>query len=119
AVLGGTTFGLLLATPSGTTVNISLGPDTSHVSSALQTFVTNYNAYRDAVIAQQATNSDGTAASSAVLFGDGTMRDITNRLEAVLTGSVGGLTMSDLGLSFNDKNELVLHSGTLPSIRTS
>ena len=118
-VLGGITFDLLQATPSGTTINISIGPDTSQISSALQTFVTNYNAYRDAVIAQQATNSDGTASSSAVLFGDGTMRDITNRLEATLTGTVGGLTMSDLGLSFNEKNELVLDSGTLSAILTS
>jgi flagellar hook-associated protein 2 len=118
-VLGGITFNLLQATPSGTTINISIGPDTTQIASALQTFVTNYNAYRDAVIAQQATNSDGTASSSAVLFGDGTMRDITNRLEAVLTGTVGGLTMSDLGLSFNEKNELVLDSGTLSAILTS
>jgi len=118
-VLGGITFDLLQATPSGTTINISIGPDTSQISSALQTFVTNYNAYRDAVIAQQATNSDGTASSSAVLFGDGTMRDITNRLEATLTGTVGGLTMSDLGLSFNEKNELELDSGTLSAILTS
>ena len=59
------------------------------------------------MIAQQATNSDGTAASSAVLFGDGTMRDIMTRIEQVLGSSVGGLTMSDLGLSFNtNKNEL-------------
>jgi len=118
-VLGGISFGLLQATPSGTTINISIGPDTSQIASALQTFVTNYNAYRDAVIAQQATNSDGTASSSAVLFGDGTMREITNRLEAVLTGTVGGLTMSALGLSFNEKNELVLDSGTLSAILTS
>jgi flagellar hook-associated protein 2 len=118
-VLGGITFDLLQATPSGTTINVSIGPDTSQISSALQTFVTNYNAYRDAVIAQQATNSDGTASSGAVLFGDGTMRDITNRLEATLTGTVGGLTMSDLGLSFNEKNELVLDSGTLSAILTS
>jgi flagellar hook-associated protein 2 len=118
-VLGGITFDLLQATPSGTTIKISIGPDTTQISSALQTFVTNYNAYRDAVIAQQAMNSDGTASSSAVLFGDGTMRDITNRLEAVLTGTVGGLTMSDLGLSFNEKNELVLDSGTLSAILTS
>ena len=118
-VLSGVTFNLLAATPSGTTINVSISTDTSQISSALQTFVTNYNAYRDAVIAQQATNSDGTASSSAVLFGDGTMRDITNRLEAALTGTVGGLTMSDLGLSFNDKNELALDTSALSSILTS
>jgi len=118
-VLNGVTFNLLQATPSGTTINVSIGTDTSQITTALQTFVTNYNAYRDAVIAQQATNSDGTASSSAVLFGDGTMRDITNQLEAALNSTVGGLTMSDLGLSFNSKNELQLDTGTLSSILTS
>lgn len=115
-VLSGVTFNLLQATPSGSTINIDIEPDTSQITSALQTFVTNYNAYRDAVIAQQATNSDGTAASSAVLFGDGTMRDITNKLEAALNTTVGGMTMSELGLSFNDQNELQLNTGTLSSI---
>ncbi|CCD97063.1 putative flagellar hook-associated protein 2 (HAP2, fliD protein) [Bradyrhizobium sp. ORS 375] len=115
-VLSGVTFDLLQATPSGTTLNISIGTDTSQVSSALQTFVTNYNAFRDAVIAQQTSNSDGTAASGAVLFGDGTMRDIMNTLQAVLGTSVGGLTMADLGLSFNEKNELELDTGTLSTI---
>jgi flagellar hook-associated protein 2 len=118
-VLDGVTFDLLQATPGGTTINVSIGTDTSQITTALQTFVTNYNACRDAVIAQQATNSDGTASSSAVLFGDGTMRDITDQLEAALNSTVGGLTMSDLGLSFNDKNELQLDTSTLSSILTS
>ncbi len=115
-VLSGVTFNLLQATPSGTSIDVSIGTDTSQIQSALQTFVTNYNAFRDAVIAQQATNSDGTASSSAVLFGDGTMRDIMNQLQSVLSTSVGGLTMADLGLSFNSKNELQLDTGTLSTI---
>ncbi|WP_257169144.1 flagellar filament capping protein FliD [Bradyrhizobium sp. SRS-191] len=115
-VLSGVTFDLLQATPSGTTLNVTIGTDTSQISSALQTFVTNYNAFRDAVVAQQATNSDGTASSSAVLFGDGTMRQIMNSLQAVLGTSVGGLTMADLGLSFNEKNELELDTSTLSTI---
>ena len=115
-VLTGVTFDLLQATTSGATLNISIGADTSQITSALTTFVTNYNAYRDAVIAQQATNSDGTASSSAVLFGDGTMRDITTQLENALNSTVGGLTMADLGLSFNSKNELALDTSTLSTI---
>lgn len=115
-VLTGVTFNLLQASPSGSSINISIGTDTSQISSALQTFVTNYNAYRDAVIAQQATNSDGTASDSAVLFGDSTMRDITSRLEAALNTTVGGLSMSAIGLSFNEKNELELDTSTLSSI---
>lgn len=118
-VLTGVTFNLLQATPDGATVNISIGTDTSQIETALTTFVTNYNTFRDAVIAQQATASDGTAASTAVLFGDSTMRDIMTRLQAVLGTSVNGMTMSDLGLSFNEKNELELDTGTLSTVLTT
>ena len=118
-VLTGVTFDLLQSTPSGTTLNISIGTDTSQITSALQTFVTNYNAFRDQVIAQSAQNSDGTASSSAVLFGDSTMRDIMTQLQQVLSGSVGGMTMADLGLSFNENNELQLNTGTLATVLTT
>ena len=117
-VLSGVTFDLLQPTPSGTSLNISIETDTSQITSALQTFVTNYNAFRDQVIAQSAQNSDGTAASSAVLFGDSTMRDIMTQLQQVLSGTVGGMTMADLGLSFNEHNELQLCTGTLSTVLT-
>lgn len=117
-VLSGVTFDLLQPTPSGTSLNISIETDTSQITSALQTFVTNYNAFRDQVIAQSAQNSDGTAASSAVLFGDSTMRDIMTQLQQVLSGTVGGMTMADLGLSFNENNELQLDTGTLSTVLT-
>lgn len=115
-VLTGVTFNLLQATPDGATLNISIEPDTSQIETAVETFVTNYNTFRDAVIAQQATGSDGTADSSAVLFGDGTMRDIMDALQNALNSTVGGLTMADLGLSFNEKNELELDTSTLSEI---
>ncbi|MFT4117786.1 flagellar filament capping protein FliD [Bradyrhizobium sp.] len=118
-VLSGVTFNLLQATPTGTSLNISIDTDTSQIESALQTFVTNYNAFRDAVVAQQATNSDGTASSSAVLFGDGTMRDIMDQLQNALTSTVGGLTMADIGLSFNENNELELDTSTLSQVLTT
>jgi len=115
-VLSGVTFSLLQPTPTGATINISIGPNTDQISSALQTFVTDYNTFRDDVVAQQASNPDGTAASSAVLFGDSTIRDIMTRVQQVLSASVGGLTMSDLGLSFNEQNELQLDTGVLSSV---
>ena len=115
-VLTGVTFNLLQSTPSGSTLNISIEADTSQIETAVENLVTNYNTYRDAVIAQQATGSDGTADSSAVLFGDGTMRDIMDALQNALNSTVGGLTMADLGLSFNEKNELELDTSTLSEI---
>ncbi|MCP3385350.1 flagellar filament capping protein FliD [Bradyrhizobium sp. CCGUVB4N] len=115
-VLTGVTFNLLQATTSGATLNISIEPDTSQIETAVESLVTNYNTFRDAVIAQQATASDGTADSSAVLFGDGTMRDIMDSLQNALNSTVGGLTMADLGLSFNEKNELELDTSTLSNV---
>lgn len=115
-VLTGVTFNLLQATPSGTSLSISIEPDTSQIETAVESLVTNYNTFRDAVIAQQATASDGTADSSAVLFGDGTMRDIMESLQNALTSTVGALTMADLGLSFNEKNELELDTSTLSNV---
>ena len=115
-VLSGVTFGLLQATPDGTSLNISIETDTSQIESAVETFVTNYNAFRDEVVAQQATATDGTADSSAVLFGDGTMRNIMDALQNALNSTVGGMTMADLGLSFNEKNELELDTSTLSDI---
>jgi flagellar hook-associated protein 2 len=115
-VLTGVTFSLLQATPDGTSVNISIETDTSQIESALETFVTNYNAFRDEVIAQQATGTDGTADSSAVLFGDGTMRNIMDALQNALNATVGDMTMADLGLSFNENNELELDTSTLSEI---
>lgn len=115
-VLSGVTFNLLQATPDGTSLNISIETDTSQIQSALETFVTNYNAFRDEVIAQQATATDGTADSSAVLFGDGTMRNIMDALQNALNSTIGGMTMADLGLSFNESNELELDTSTLSDI---
>jgi flagellar hook-associated protein 2 len=115
-VLTGVTFNLLQATTSGATLNISIEPDTSQIETAVETFVTDYNTFRDAVIAQQATASDGTADSSAVLFGDGTMRDIMDALQNAMNSTVGGLTMADLGLSFNENNELELDTSTLSEV---
>jgi flagellar hook-associated protein 2 len=115
-VLSGVTFDLLQPTPSGTKLNVSIGTDTDQIASALQTLVTDYNAFRDAVLAQQSTNSDGTASSNSVLFGDGTMRQIMDQLQSVMSSSVNGLTMADIGLSFNEKNELELDPGTLSTV---
>ncbi|MBR0972642.1 flagellar filament capping protein FliD [Bradyrhizobium japonicum] len=115
-VLSGVTFSLLQETPDGATLNISIETDTSQIESTLETFVTNYNAFRDEVVAQQATATDGTADSSAVLFGDGTMRNIMDALQNALNTTVGGMTMADLGLSFNESNELELDTSTLSDI---
>lgn len=115
-VLNGVTFDLLQSTPTGTSINVTIEPDTSQITTAIESFVTDYNAFRDLVVAQQATNSDGTASSSSVLFGDESMRDTMDGLQSALNTSLGGLTMADLGLALNENNELTLDTGTLSTI---
>ena len=117
-VLSNTTFHLYQPTPAGTSLDIAISPDTSQISTALQTLVTSYNAYRDFVTAQQQTGSDGTAASGTVLFGDGTMNDIMNQLQDAMNTTVGGLSLNDLGLSFTSTNDLQLNTTTLQTALT-
>ncbi|KZD25123.1 flagellar filament capping protein FliD [Tardiphaga robiniae] len=112
-VLSGVSFSLLQSTPSGSTVNISIEADTSSIQTVLQQFVTSYNAVRDYVTSQQTLSSSGTADSSAVLFGDSTMRSVMTQMEQVLNSIIGDLSMTDLGLSFSDTNDLVLDTSTL------
>jgi len=112
-VLSGVTFSLLQSTPAGSTIDISIEPDTSSIETALSTFVTDYNAVRDYVTSQQSLSSDGTVDSSSVLFGDGTMRNIMTQLEQAMNTNIGGLSMTDLGLSFSDTNDLELNTSTL------
>jgi len=118
-VISGVTFNLLQATPSGSSLNIDVEPNTDQIETALQTLVTDYNAVHDFVTSQQATNSDGTAASSAVLFGDGTMNDIMTQLQSALNTSVNGLSLNDLGLSFTNSNDLQLDTSKLETTMSS
>jgi flagellar hook-associated protein 2 len=118
-VLDGVTFHLIQATPADTSLNIDVETDTSQIETALQTFVTDYNAVRDFVTSQQATNSDGTASSDTVLFGDVTMNDIMTQLQSAMNTTVNGVSLNDLGLSFNSTNDLQLNTSTLEATMTS
>jgi flagellar hook-associated protein 2 len=123
-VIDGATFHLLQTTGLDAsnkpqTLDIDIGTDTDQITTALQSFVTAYNAYRDYVASQQATGPDGTAAAGTVLFGDPTMNDIMTQLQNAMNSSVNGLSLSDLGLSFSDSNDLQLNTSTLDSILSS
>lgn len=112
-VLSGVGFSLLQTTPSGSSINIDIDTDTSAIASALQTFVTDYNNVRDFVTSQQTIDSDGTVDTGAVLFGDSTMRNTMTQIEQAMNSTIGGMSLNDLGLSFNDTNDLVLDTSAL------
>lgn len=115
-VLSGVTFSLLQTTPDGASLNISIETDTSAIETALETLVTDYNAFRDFVYAQQQLSTNGE--DNPVLFGDSTMRDIMNQIQSALTESIGGLSLADLGLSFDETNNLEFDVNTLSTTLT-
>lgn len=116
----GVTLNLYSASPD-TAVSMEVSTDLSSIKSAITSFVDAYNEYRDFVLTQQATTSDGTASSDATLFSDTLLRQIIRSVNSALNTSITTddgtvLSMASLGISFNSKNELELDEDTLNSI---
>ena len=112
-IFDGMTFHLYQTTPADTSITVDVGTDLSSAKTAVQSFVDAYNAVRQATAAQQAMSADGTASSDAVLFGDGTLRNISQSTYTALNTSIDDRSMADIGLSFNSSNNLVLDESKL------
>lgn len=112
-IFDGMTFHLYQVTPDETSITVDIGNDLSTVKTAIQSLVDAYNALRDFVVTQQGLTSTGAVADDAVLFGDGTLRNITQAVYEALTTSVNEASLSTLGLSFDESNHLVLDEDTL------
>jgi len=117
-VIDGVTMDLTAA-DANTTVTMTIGNDTSSVSNALETFVESYNAWREFVSQNQATNSDGTASSSATLFADSTLRSVATDIDSTLTSIVGSTSLGSIGISLNSDNQLEIDSDTLDNTLSS
>ncbi|SMF19468.1 flagellar hook-associated protein 2 [Azospirillum oryzae] len=116
----GVTLNLYSASPD-TAISMEVSTDLSSIKSAIVSFVDAYNEYRDFVLTQQATTSDGTASSDATLFSDSLLRQIVRSVNSALNTSITTddgtvLSMASLGISFNSSNELELDEDTLNSI---
>ncbi len=118
---GITGLSVTAASPGATTVTVS--SDTSKISSAIQQFVTDYNAVQTAISGQQivTTASDGTV-TPGPLTGDQTANALADNLRAFSffagTGLSGSITsLADLGIETNGQdNTLALSdSNTLNS----
>ncbi|CAO3403845.1 flagellar filament capping protein FliD [Azospirillum sp. 11R-A] len=119
----GVTLTLYSASPD-TAISMEVSTDLSSIKSAITGFVDAYNEYRDFVVTQQATTSDGTASSDATLFSDSLLRQIVRSVNSALNTSITTddgtvLSMASLGISFNSSNELELDEDTLNSILSS
>jgi flagellar hook-associated protein 2 len=96
SVIPGVTLNIVGA--SSSPITVSLASDPTQLSSALQSFVTNYNAVKGAVTAQEGT-------SAGPLLGDPMVTQIASELRQVASyyNSNGSIhSLADLGVTFND-----------------
>lgn len=116
--IDGLTFNLYSAA-SGTTFDVEVAQDLSAIEDAVEAFVTAYNAYRDYLNTQQETSDTGEASSDAVLFGDSLLRSLNRDVSKLISSSNGGYSLTDLGITLNESNELELDSDTLEDLLLS
>ncbi len=97
------------ATDPDTTLTVSVDHDA--IKSQLGLLVNDYNGIISA-INQQLTYT-GTTAGTDTLFGDSTLQQLKSTMDSIATKSFGGMTMSDLGLTFDKTGVLSLDDTTL------
>jgi flagellar hook-associated protein 2 len=117
-VLTGVTLNLTAADPN-TQVTLTVAPNTGAATTAIAAFVSAYNNWESFVSQNEATNSDGTASASAVLFGDSTLRQTSLAVDNTVTSMVNGLALGDVGVSMNSSNRLQIDVTTLTSSLTN
>ncbi|WP_026791210.1 flagellar filament capping protein FliD [Pleomorphomonas oryzae] len=118
-VIDGLTFYLTGTTGDGESVTVEVDQNLSDIKSAVSDFVDAYNAYREWALSQQETSSSGGASSDSILFGDSTIRSINQQVASALTFSLDDVSMSTIGLSLDENNELVLDEDTLNDVLNS
>lgn len=114
--VSGVTLNLASASPD-TDVTLTVSPDASSVASALNTFVTDYNAVISAVNAQftysASTNSAG------ILSGDSAVREVQQSLLSLTAFSMPGngaiTSLRSLGVEMQDDGTLSINSSNLNS----
>jgi flagellar hook-associated protein 2 len=121
--------GLSLSAQSTGTTSVSVTPDVTTISTAIQKFVTDYNTVQSYVASQQAvtTAADGTV-TAGTLTGDSNTTDIATSLRSLIssvensTGTSGAVTqLADLGFQTNGNDNTIAlsNSSTLTSMLTS
>jgi flagellar hook-associated protein 2 len=114
--LPGVTLNLLNADP-GTNVSLTIAPDTNQVSTAINQFVSDYNALVNAVNAQYTDTGSG----EGVLASDPVVRnlqtDLENALDYTSTSTSGSTStvssLASFGISVGNDGTLTVDSSTL------
>jgi flagellar hook-associated protein 2 len=112
-VIPGVSFTLLNTLPTGS-VSLSLATDPTQLSSAIQTFVTDYNTLVSQVSAQQGQNA-------GPLQGDLIINEISGDMQQLVTyyspsSSSTIRSLSDLGVTFNDTGQMSFDSSTFNAL---
>lgn len=110
----GVTLNLAKAAP-GTTTSVTVARNTAAAASAVQSFVTAYNATNSTLSSLSAYNAD--TKTGAVLQGDSTIRSLQARLRSALSATVANATgyasLSEVGIAFQKDGSLVVNSSKL------
>jgi flagellar hook-associated protein 2 len=112
-VINGVT--LNLGSPSVAPVTVNVSPDTTQATTAINTFVTAYNAVVTEINNQFNVNSDGSG--GGVLENDNSLRDAQSLLLGAISYSVSGnngaVNLASIGVNLNDDGTLTVDSGAL------
>jgi flagellar hook-associated protein 2 len=119
-VISGVT--LNLAAPTGNTpVTLSVAPDTSGATAAINQFVSTYNTAINAINAQFQVSASGSGAGA--LEADGSLREAQQSLLAAVsystTGTGGAVNLASFGIAMNNDGTLTANSGALASALAS
>jgi flagellar hook-associated protein 2 len=119
-VINGVTLSLVSA-KVGSPVTLTVNPDTSKASDAINTFVSAYNTTIKDINAQFAFSS--TSAGTGPLEADGSLRDAQSALLGAVTfsaaGNNGAVNLASIGVNLNNDGTLSVDSSALATALSS
>lgn len=119
-VINGVTLSLGSPSPA-TPVTVNVNPDTTQVTSAINTLVAAYNTVITEINSQFNVGSDGSGGGP--LEADNSLREVQSQLLAALSYSIPGnsgiVNLASLGVNFNNDGTLSVDSGKLASALSS
>lgn len=120
SVINGVT--LNLAAPTGNNpVSLTVAPDTTSATTAINNFVTAYNTVAKEISGQFAINSDGTG--GGVLKDDNSLREVQSALLSAVAyaipGNNGAVNLASIGVNLQGDGTLAVDSATLNTALSS
>jgi flagellar hook-associated protein 2 len=116
----GVTLNLQSALP-GTNVSLTVAPDTTQATGAINNFVSAYNSVVQAINSQYAV--DSSSGQQGILASDSTLATLqsmlANDVNASTTGNNGIVNLASLGVNMNNDGTLSVDSGALNSALSS